>query len=38
MLDLNWERYIPILDINLKNIFIEYDKTINVLDFSEIQL
>lgn len=41
MLDLKWERYIPILDIKideLKNIFTEYDKTINVSDYSAIQL
>jgi thiamine kinase-like enzyme len=41
MFDLNWERYIPILDIKideLKNIFTEYDKTINVSDFNAIQL
>ena len=41
MLDLNWERYIPILDIKideLENIFNEYDKTINVSDFSAVQL
>lgn len=41
MLDLNWERSIPILYIkidNIKNIFTEYDKTINISDFSAIKL
>ena len=41
MLDLGWERYIPISNMSideLKNIFTEYDKTIDVLDFSPIRL
>ena len=41
MLDLDWERYMPILNMNieeLKNIFIEYDQTIDVLDFNLIRL
>jgi thiamine kinase-like enzyme len=41
MLDLSWERYIPIIDMKIdeiKNIFYEYDKTINVLNFNAIQL
>ena len=40
MLDLSWERS-PILDIKIdevKNIFAEYDKTLNVSDFNAIQL
>jgi len=40
MLDLNWERS-PILDIKIdevKNIFTEYDKTLNISDFNAIQL
>ena len=41
MLDLDWERSIPILDIKideLKSIFAEYDKTLIVLEFNAIQL
>ena len=40
MFDLNWERYIPILDIEIdeiRDIFTEYDKTINISDFNAIQ-
>ncbi len=41
MLDLDWERSIPITDVKfdeLKNIFTEYDKALTVTDFSAIQL
>lgn len=41
MLDLDWERSIPIIDMKLeelKSIFAEYDKTITITDFSAIQL
>ncbi|MCL2512352.1 MAG: aminoglycoside phosphotransferase family protein [Oscillospiraceae bacterium] len=41
MLDLNWERYIPIIDIKpgeLKSIFAEFDNTLAVTDFNAIRL
>lgn len=41
MLDLDWERSIPIMDVKfeeLKSIFAEYDKSIAITDFSAIQL
>lgn len=41
MFDLDWERYMPILDIEideLKIIFTEYDKTLTVSAFNAIQL
>ena len=41
MLDLDWERSIPILDVKideLKSIFTEYDNTLTVTDFNAIQL
>jgi len=41
VLDLDWERYVPISNMNiddLKNIFAEYDKTIRILEFNLIQL
>lgn len=41
MLDLDWERSIPIIDVKLdelKSIFTEYDNTLTVSDFRPIQL
>lgn len=41
MLDLDWERSIPIIDVKLdelNSIFSEYDKEIIITDFSAIQL
>lgn len=41
MLDLDWERAIPILDVKigeLNSIFTEYDNTLTVVDFNAIQL
>lgn len=41
MLDLNWERYTPVIDLEIdevKKIFLEYDKTIKVSEFHAIQL
>jgi thiamine kinase-like enzyme len=41
MLDLSWERYMPVLRITrdeVKNAFTEYDHTITVSDFNAIQL
>lgn len=41
MLDLDWERSIPIIDVKLdelKSIFTDYDNTLTVTDFSPIQL
>ena len=41
MLDLDWERSIPIIDFKLdelKSIFAEYDKTLTVTSFNAIQL
>jgi len=41
VLDLDWERSIPIIDVKfeqLKSIFMEYDKAITISDFSAIQL
>lgn len=41
MLDLDWERSIPILDVKIdeiKSIFTEYDNTLTVTDFNVIQL
>lgn len=41
VLDLDWERSIPIIDIkfdDLNSIFTEYDKALTVTDFSAIQL
>lgn len=41
MLDLDWERSIPIMDVKLeelKSIFAEYDKAIAITDYSAIQL
>lgn len=41
VLDLDWERSIPIMDVKLEqiiNIFTEYDKEITISDFSAIQL
>jgi Ser/Thr protein kinase RdoA (MazF antagonist) len=41
VLDLDWERSIPIIDMKyeeLKSIFTEYDKAITITDFSAIQL
>jgi len=41
MLDLDWERSIPIIDVKieeLKSIFTDYDKTLTVTDFNVIQL
>jgi thiamine kinase-like enzyme len=41
MLDLDWERSIPIIDLkleDLKVIFMEYDKSVTIIKFSAIQL
>lgn len=41
MLDLDWERSIPIIDVKLEeleSILMEFDKAITVTDFSVIQL
>lgn len=41
MLDLDWERSIPIIDMKideLKSILTEYDNTLTVTDFNAIQL
>jgi hypothetical protein len=41
MLDLDWERSMPILDVKideLESIFTEYDNTLTVTDFNAIQL
>ncbi|SFR64474.1 aminoglycoside phosphotransferase family protein [Anaeromicropila populeti] len=41
MLDLEWERSIPVIDVKLeelKNIFAEYDKEISIIGFSTIPL
>lgn len=41
MLDLDWERSIPIINIQLdeiKDIFFEFDQTISVLDYNAIHL
>lgn len=41
MLDLDWERSIPIIDVKydeVRSIFTEYDKALTVTDFSTIQL
>ena len=41
MLDLKWERYIPILDVSideLKHIFAKFDNAIDIIKFNPIQL
>lgn len=41
MLDLDWERSIPIVDMKIgeiKSIFTEYDNTLTVIDFNAIQI
>ena len=41
MLDLDWERYVPLMDIHIddiQKIFAQYDKTLTVSGFEAIRL